>query len=187
MRDCFALLGQPRRAWLDPEELKAAFHTRTRSAHPDARPGAGEVSFTEVHAAYRVLADPRQRLQHLLELAGEEPGKGGRAIPPEIAALFDEVASITHAAEKAVRKMERATSPLSRSLVQSELAQARSGVAEMLATLAGLYARAEDELRALDDAGETRNARLHELHARFAYLTRWIAQLAERRTQLSLL
>ena len=35
MADYFALLDEPRRPWLDPEELKAKFHALTATVHPD--------------------------------------------------------------------------------------------------------------------------------------------------------
>lgn len=185
MKDCFAVLGQPRRAWLDPAELKEAYHAMTRREHPDAQPAGEGNAFAEVNEAYRVLRDPKERLQHLLELEGQTGQEPERAIPAEMAALFEPVARATQAAERALRQSEAATNVLSRSLAGVERETARRGVEEMRETLFALYARAEDETRAADElSGDARIGRLRELRVHFAYLTRWIAQLEERRTQL---
>ena len=67
MRDCFELLGLPRRALLDESELQAAWHQKSREAHPD-HPGGSATLAAEVNAAYETLLAPEKRLKHLLEL-----------------------------------------------------------------------------------------------------------------------
>ena len=71
MTDYFALLDQPRRPWLDPEELKQVFHQKTLEAHPDAQtPSDRDETFTRLNEAYQVLREPKRRLHHLLTLEG---------------------------------------------------------------------------------------------------------------------
>ena len=100
MTDYFALFGQPRSPWLDVEELKQAFHTKTLREHPDAQGEAddrrdAEATFSELNEAYQILRDPKRRLHHLLVLEGMEPSAGAGGIPNEIEDIFPVVATIT--------------------------------------------------------------------------------------------
>ena len=193
MTDFFALLDQPRRPWLDPEKLKEAFHAKTLRAHPDASArGAkaieAEGTFAQINEAHQVLRDPKRRLQHLLSLEGRPPAAGGGTVPQEIADAFPAVAASTQAADVLLQKVAAATSPLSRSLVAVELSQARSGIDDALGTLLALRQEADAELRELSDAAADASDRfssLENLYFRYAYLTRWIGQLEEKRTQLA--
>ena len=193
MTDFFALLDQPRRPWLDPEKLKEAFHAKTLRTHPDANARgadaiAAESAFAQINEAHQVLRDPKRRLQHLLSLEGRPPAAGGGTVPREIADAFQAVAASTQTADVALQKTAAATSPLSRSLVAVELSQARSGIDEALGTLLALRQEADAELRDLSDAAaaaDDRFSRLENLYFRYAYLTRWIGQLEEKRTQLA--
>ena len=62
MTDYFALLGEARRAWLDPEKLRQKYFALSRAAAADA----------ELNEAFRVLSDPKLRLHHLLTLEGAD-------------------------------------------------------------------------------------------------------------------
>src|ERR1041385_2136244 len=75
MTDYFALLGELRRPWLDPEKLKAKFLALSADVHPDrfhhtaeAERLAANQRFTTLNTAYQVLREPTERLRHLLEL-----------------------------------------------------------------------------------------------------------------------
>jgi curved DNA-binding protein CbpA len=159
MTDYFALLDQPRRPWLDPEQVKAAFHRKTLAAHPDASAaGNAETSdkaFALVNEARDVLQNPKRRIQHLLALAGYEPASRFDAIPNDVAELFPAVATLTQDADNVLQKMMHATSTLARSVAKAELLQTRSRLEEMLATLTRLQAAAEDELKKIDDRSLT--------------------------------
>ena len=77
MTDYFALLGEARRAWLDPEKLKEKYFALNRATAADA----------ELNEAFRVLSDPKLRLHHLLTLDGAEL-TASRQVPPSVAELF---------------------------------------------------------------------------------------------------
>src|SRR5262245_19249321 len=75
--DYFALLSQPRRPWLDPEQLKNRFIELSGQLHPDRVHASSseekrlaQQNYTEINAAYQCLLHPRDRLAHLLELEG---------------------------------------------------------------------------------------------------------------------
>ena len=195
MTDFFALLGQPRQPWLDPMALQQAFHALTLRAHPDAMAGkAGaadaEADFAQVNEAYRVLQDPKRRLQHLLNLEGQPPSAADGQVPEEIAEIFPTVAAATQEAERAQQKAAVTTNPLSRSLLRGEFLQADRRIDEALSLLLRLRAEAESDLEGLNGifaemAASDRCSALRRLYLRFSYLTRWIDQLQEKRTQLS--
>ena len=87
MTDCFALPAEPPRPWLDADALKAKFLARSAEVHPDrvhsapeAERAAAQERYTALNAAFNTLREPKDRLQHLLELElGAKPG--GRVAP----------------------------------------------------------------------------------------------------------
>ena len=187
MTDFFALLDQPRKPWLDQEDLQEAFHQKSRVAHPDA--GGSEAAFAAVNEGYRTLSDPKGRLQHLLLLEGQPAAAAGEAVADDIAALFQTVAGASQAAEQVMQKFGQASHPLSRSLLQPGLRKAQ---AEVEGALAALRALEEGTNAACRRANETSDrpdadfyAELRRLAGRYAYLTRWIEQLKEKQAQLS--
>src|SRR5690349_152892 len=99
--DYFALLGEPRRAWLDPEILKARFLSLSSAVHPDRVHGAPEPErkaaqerYTRLNAAYQCLRDTKLRLLHLLELHHGGKLQDVQDIPPETMSLFFEVGNL---------------------------------------------------------------------------------------------
>lgn len=186
MTDFFALLEHPRQPWLDLEKLKEAFHEKSRTAHPDA--GGSEAAFAQINEAYQSLLNPRRRLQHLLALEDKPPAAAGQVVASDIADLFQSVAATSQEADALVQKFAIASSPLSQSLLQAELRSIRERLAGLSATLQAGYDRADDELKELNastDAPENRISELQRLAGRFAYLTRWLGELEERRAQLA--
>src|SRR5882724_9760255 len=119
MPDHFALLGEPRRPWLDAGALKQKFLTLSANAHPDKIHSASDMeksaaakSFAELNAAYTCLADPKTRLLHLLELELGAKPKDIQQIPTALADLFAEVANSCRSADGFLAEKSKATSPL---------------------------------------------------------------------------
>jgi curved DNA-binding protein CbpA len=182
MTDHFALLGQPRRPWLEEAALKDAFHRATVQQHPDVAGGSGAAA-AAVNAAYAVLRDPATRLRHLLELEWPESAAAPAAIAPELAELFGKIAALQQAGAALKKKAASAQSPLSHALLAGEKAGYRRDLETALATLAGAEASASEQLRAFDvvwDQGDhaTRDE-LAAVQQRFAFLAKWQAQLRE--------
>src|SRR5260221_13341315 len=101
MKDYFALLTEPRRPWLDLEQLKAEFLALSAEAHPDrvhqasdAEKGSANQRFAELNAAYNCLREAKSRLQHLLELELGSRPKEVQEIAPETMDLFMEVGQL---------------------------------------------------------------------------------------------
>jgi curved DNA-binding protein CbpA len=183
MTDYFALLDQPRQPWLEPEQLKQAFHTKTLSLHPDTQPKQSETGFAEINEAYQVLRDPKRRLEHLLDLEGYRPPKRSAVIPKQVEALFPAIASLMRNADVLAGKLREATHALSRSLLKAETLRLQDGLHEAHEKVSRLNADALVELKQLraEDVAE-----LHELYLVFSYCGRWLSELEEKRLQLAL-
>lgn len=191
MTDYFALLDQHRSPWIDADQLKQAFHSKSLRLHPDAQPrGSAESAsaFAELNEAYQVLQDPKRRLQHLLALHGDAPGSRFEAVPEDVAELFSRVADVTQNLQQLPQQFAAATSPLSQALLKPQLLKAQNAVAEMLAVVRARHAESIARLRGLaaewEQDGSAGRAELHQLYLRFSYLSRWIAELEEKQTQL---
>ena len=193
MTDYFALLDQPRKPWLDPHELKRAYHAKSLRAHPDAQQNdvtsrpSGDAAFAELNEAYQVLQDAKRRIHHLLSLAGRASASMQTSVPIEIEQLFPTVADVTRQAEVLAEKAESATSPLSRSLLKPPLLQAQRRMAETLQQLRELHDGGIADLRELSTRAALQEqdwAELHRLYLRFSYVSRWIAELQEKQMRL---
>ena len=185
MNDLFALLGEPRRPWLDPEALKERFHRQTAELHPDVSGGGDDGYFAGLNAAYTALRDPASRLRHLLELEAPERLAPSQEIPPALADLFMRIAGFRRALDIFSKKESAASSALARALLAGErLALSREGAA-VRAGLEAAYDAEMETLRALDaDWGKDPRPpdaveRLAAVHQQCAYLSKWRSQLAE--------
>jgi curved DNA-binding protein CbpA len=189
MIDYFALLQQPRRPWLDAEQLKQKHQQLTLTAHPD-RQGSNEpaLDFAVVNEAYRVLSDPKLRLQHLLSLEGHDPG--AQVTPYELTELFAKTGTFVQDIDPLLEKLRATNSALSKSLLRPEVLEAQKRAGDILDQLQKLYTNALDELKRLDASRHEQAGELIEdltkLYRRFAYLGRWMDQVRERQFQLSI-
>jgi len=174
MTDYFALLGEARRAWLDPEKLKEKYFALNRAAAADA----------ELNEAYRVLSDPKLRLQHLLSLDGAEL-TANRQVPSPVAELFWNTGILLREIERWLLRNKEAGSALARALLEPE----RGKLAQRLGRLEeALRAAYDAELAQLPRAEIDCPDELPQLVERYdsiSYLTRLLAQIAEKRFQLA--
>ncbi len=198
--DFFALLGEPRRPWLDPERVKETFHRLSRTEHPDqqiaveAAAGAErhDGAFARLNQAQSVLRDPKARLRHLLELEHPEVKLSGPAnVPATLADLFAPVHGLLRETDELLAKKNAAPSALAKALLARQEWALRERAEERLAGLEGLQDAALEELRAFDAGWEGRApgdaaGSLHDFYQRFAYLSRWTEQLRERLFQLGM-
>ncbi|MDQ3313672.1 MAG: DnaJ domain-containing protein [Verrucomicrobiota bacterium] len=187
MTDYFVLLGQCRSPWLDPEELKQAFHAKTLRQHPDVQGerqnDRSEGAFAELNEAYQALRDPKRRLHHLLNLEGNAVNAQTAAIPRDLEALFPTIAELTHAVDALAQRLAATSNQLVRSLARPELTQTKTRLEETLATLTQLHESALTELKAARETWSADDVR--DLYFRFSYLTRWMTQLKEKQLQLN--
>jgi DnaJ-domain-containing protein 1 len=200
MADHFTLLNQPRRPWLDPDDLKKSFHALSATTHPDKHPSADEAAkglaakqFAELNTAYQCLVEPKARLLHLLELERGEKPKDIQQIPAALADWFVEVARVCRDTDAFIAEKARTTSPL----LQVQLFPRGQ---EWIAKLSGLQKEFNQlsesitgELRLVDaqwtrgDPDVRRNLlpKLEELYRLFGYLSRWQSQVQERISRIA--
>jgi curved DNA-binding protein CbpA len=188
MTDYFALLDQPRAAWLDLGALKEVFHRKTLEQHPDST-RAAEGDFAKLNEAYQVLQDPKRRLHHLLELQGAPAAWTNQVVPWELQELFLQIGALNQGTNQLLEKIRAASNPLSRSLLKAEVVAAQKEVASLRNKVRELTEAADERLRQMN-AGWLTNptaqiADTFALYLRFSYLGRWSAQLDELAFHLS--
>jgi DnaJ-domain-containing protein 1 len=205
MMNCFALLNEPRRPWLEPEALKQKFLALSAEVHPDRVHGgsdaerqAAQERYTELNGAYNRLRDPKERLLHLLELElGTRPGQV-QSIPSDLMNLFMAVSQLCRKADALLTQKAKTTSPL----LQVNLFECGQELTLELKALQQRISSQQDalltELKMLDERwgrdaaplGQAREPsllrRLEELYRLFSYFSRWSSQMNERVIQLSL-
>jgi curved DNA-binding protein CbpA len=195
--DYFALLGQPRRPWLDAEALKQTFYARSSEAHPDRVHGGTETErqsanqrSSELNTAYACLREPRDRLRHLLELELGRKPSDLQDIPESFASLFMEVASVCRQADGFITQQAAVTSPLLR-------AQSVTTVHEWVERLQTFQRRISElqnelliELQVLDSEWSEASSRnlllpkLERICRWLGFFGRWHSQIQARVSQL---
>ncbi|HJN82863.1 MAG: DnaJ domain-containing protein [Verrucomicrobiota bacterium] len=203
MTDYFALLGFPRRPWLDTGALKQRFHDLSAEVHPDlARDENDEAKapfqrrFTEVNAAHQCLREARSRVRHLLELElGRAPGNV-KSIPGEMTDWFMEIGSLCREVDAFLAKKAAQDSPLLQAALMGEGMELNDRVTEVHGRLQVELAGVDAELQSLGPAwealdGETDGraeklplAKLEALGQRLGFWSKWSSQLAERSSRL---
>ncbi len=190
MTDYFALLDEPRRPWLDPDELKQKYHRLTLAAHPDTRTEAtsGD-AFAELNQGYRTLADPKRRLLYLLTLEGHAPVATAQKVPDDLAYLFLNVALLNQRIDSVVKKQTGAASSLEKSMLTRERLEIQTRVKDELDRLRGIYDGQLSRLRNLNDTWTSERthalSQVAHIYGKITYLSRWIDQLEEKCVQLS--
>ena len=204
MIDYFALLGEDRRAWIDPDLLKRRFLALSGAIHPDRVHGrsaeervSAQHRYAELNGAYNSLRHPKERLQHLLELETGVKPQQIQQIPADLTEFFIEVGRLFQQVDKFLAEKAKTSSPL----LQVQLFEAGQLWTEKLNALQQrLKTRQHDStenLKTLDqqwaaqEKGDTDARRnvlqeLERLYRLFGYFTRWEAQIQERIVQLSL-
>ena len=189
MTDFFLLFKQPRLPWLDADVVKEKYHQLTRATHPDVSGAHRDIEFDEVNEGYRVLSDPRLRIQHLLALQGELPETGSRAAPADLQDLFLQVATLTQKTQGLFANMAGKSSPLILSFMKSEIIKLRAQIEPLLGAVQRSYETSVGELRGLNESWKQNSAatipELRALHDRLSYLSRWVEQLKEMQFQLT--
>jgi len=201
MTDHFAVLGMPRRPWLDAEQLKEAFHRQSAAVHPDRVHEADEAgrrqaseAYSALNAAHQCLREPKDRLHHLVQLErGRKPGDM-QSIPDDLMRLFREVGQLLRQTETVLAQRQQANSALLKVQVMQQALPQLEQLDALQARLLERHAGLLEELRTLDAAwvkpdSAPRDAlldRAENLYHQFGFLDRWTAQMRERLIQLTL-
>jgi DnaJ-domain-containing protein 1 len=201
MKDFFALLGQPRRPWLLPEQLKQSFLQAAARCHPDRMHAASEEVRREAHQRYTCLneahlclTEPRCRLRHLLELERGCKVPDLQEIPDDLMQFFALLIRQFKETDDFLKARDANTSPL----LKVALFEQGESLREMLQqTLDSLRRKTEDLLervRDLDGRWEDRSgtperrecllADLENLYRLLSFHDRWHHQTQTRTLQL---
>ena len=199
MTDYFALLNEPRRPWLDAETLKQKFLTLSATVHPDrvhhlgeAERAAAQDRYTELNTAYNCLREPKERLQHLLQLELGAQRKDIQRIPSDLMDLSLEVGKACREADTFLAEKAAVTSPL----LQVTFFERGQEFADKLQAIRqrvnSLNDKLNEELQKSDAEWQSDAAarsallqRLEEMYKLFSYFARWSGQLQERVVRLS--
>jgi curved DNA-binding protein CbpA len=202
MVDCYALLDEPRRPWIDPEALKQKFLSLSAVVHPDrvhqagaAEKQAAQRRYAELNAAYNRLREPRGRLRHLLELELGALPADIQQIPPQLVDLFMEVGQLNRDADAVLKEKSSISSPL----LKVQLFERNQVWTEKLIALQNKLndctSRLLAELKAIDsewaakpDDADVRGQllqRLEDLYRLLGYFGRWTSQIQERIVRLA--
>jgi DnaJ-domain-containing protein 1 len=199
MNDCFALLNERRRPWLDPEILKQKFLSLSTTSHPDRvhnasadERQAAQQRYSELNAAYTRLRDPKERLLHFLELERGRKPTDLQQISPELGIVFEQVNRICREADAVLAEKRITYSPL----LQVAIFERAQNTSEKLLTLQQRIHSERDHvlmnIQKIDSTWERVVEReealsqLEELYRLLSYFTRWSSQIQERLVQLSL-
>ncbi len=182
MPDYFALLGQERRPWLDPDSVKEAFHRRSAELHPDVSGTGDAAKFAELNTAYTTLREVPTRLRHLLELTAPECLAVNAPPPAELGDLFMRFGGWQQRAGKLAAKQSAIMSPLALALLAGEESLVRRDLEAIETAIEGAIHTAQDQVRAKDHAVTGADAaEIAAAYTTFAYLTRWQHQAREAR------
>lgn len=182
MADCFQLLGLPPRATLNEGELQSAYLQATRRAHPDQAGGDAQLS-ADLNAALETLKSPVTRLKHLIDTRS---GLGWRAIALEagLMSLFEKLGPLLQQSAAFLSRKQAATSALAKALLASEEMRLRESMETLNEAIEEEWQKLESALPACDERLATGDSsvwpELQALQAKFAYLTKWRAQIRER-------
>jgi len=203
--DYFALLHEPRRPWLDPDSLKAAFLRLAAQYHPDKihqadadEKAAANQRYSELNAAYHCLLEPKERLRHLLELESGAAPEDIQGIPSAMMDLLVQIGQVCRETDLFLAAKAKTVSPLLKVQMfetgmawTDKLNQMRQQIdlqrEALLAELKGMNT-AWIDVPPPGSAGRAAALPLERLEQAgriFSYMARWTEQIQERLAQLS--
>lgn len=182
MLDYFSLLSLPPRAALDDEALQQGYLEATKVAHPDQAGGDSALA-ADLNTAFETLQAPEKRLRHLIDQ--HSGGTPWRTVPLDASTMtiFEKLGPLLQQATALLKRKQAASSALSKALLAPQEMQLR----ESLEDLAQLIETRRGELDATLPAYDERIAAgdatvwtdLQIAQSKFAYLSKWQAQIRE--------
>lgn len=202
MTDCFALLNEPRRPWLDADRLKQKFLSLSSESHPDRvhaasadEKAAAQRRFVELNAAYQCLSEPKSRLRHLLELELQKKPDEIQQIPEDLMDQFMEFGQLTRKTNAFLKQKAAVTSPLLKLQLFEQNEQFTDELLQFQQRIRERRDQLLAELEQIDavwiapESGPTQRAqllsRLEQLYRLLSYFSRWITQVQDRLMQLA--
>jgi hypothetical protein len=183
MIDYFALLGIERRPAITEETVKGAYFRKSETLHSDpARSG----ELIAVNAAFRTIANPATRIQHLLVL--EFGDAGGGQIAPDLGELFGTIVEVLQMADQELGSLSARSSPILRALAYQRLDGLREKLVQVEKELSQRESGLLAEVARLDqDWFESTVQSRHplaQIALSLTFVQKWLSQVRERKIRL---
>jgi curved DNA-binding protein CbpA len=196
MTDCFALLEESRRPWLDAAEIRQKFLTRSTDVHPDRfhqaaaeDRSAAEARYSELNRAHETLASSRNRLRHLIELERGIAPTDIQQTPPELMELFFACGKLCQGVDAFLSRRDQADSPLLKVALFQEGMDWSDQVQELNDRVTARRADLEGELQRMNLRWDAERERvldeLEGIYRNLSYYERWQGQLQARFVRLA--
>jgi hypothetical protein len=183
MIDYFALLETERRPAIDEESLKRTYFRQTESLRLKR---AEADSLSSLNMAFRILANPATRIQHLLKL--EFGDSHGGQIGPDLGQLFGAVVEALQKADQEFGSLTTETSALLRALAFQRMSRVREQLTQIDDDLSERERALVSELDQLDSLWTERPAQCREPLAqvalRLTFVQKWLSEVRERKIRL---
>ncbi len=193
--DAFALLGLPRRAWIDAEEVRAALRRRAAECHPDqaignARSGENDANtdFGVFSEAAAVLSSPPARLRLLARGASSGGGpssSGPQVMSEELGNLFAAAAEVMESVEDWRRRQGERTTALAKAVAGREAVAMDERLEEVLGRVSRVCEQIEERAKQWDADGGKDAAKLEALAREAGFLWKWRERLTKARLALA--
>jgi tetrahydromethanopterin S-methyltransferase subunit G len=183
MIDYFALLDIERRPAITEESLKQSYFRKTESLRLDQ--AEAEV-LSSLNMAFRIIANPARRIQHLLKLEFGD-ARGGQ-IGSDLGELFGSVVGTLQQADDEFGSLSTEGSALLRAVafqrmeevrekldqIGNELLQRENGLLSQLGQLDSLWTESPAQCREL----------LAQIALRLTFVQKWLSEVRERKIRL---
>ena len=183
MIDYFALLEIERRPAISDESLKSVYFRKTESFRLNQ---VESDALSSLNLAFRTLANPATRIQHLLKLEFGD-ARGGK-IEPDLGALFGNIVEALQSADQEFGSLSTESSALIRALAfhrmdgmreslnqsETELSKRESGLLSELGRLDRIW---------LENPTQCRES-LAQIALSLTFVQKWLNEVRERKIRL---
>jgi hypothetical protein len=183
MIDYFALLGIERRPAINEESLKQFYFRKTESLRLDQ---AEADALASLNMAFRIIANPATRIQHLLKLEFGD-ARGGK-IGTDLGELFGSVVAALQDADREFGSLATESSALLRALAFQRMDRVRESLNEIENKLSKRERSMLSQLGELDTVwlGTPAQCResLAQIALRLTFVQKWLSEVRERKIRL---
>jgi hypothetical protein len=183
MIDYFALLDIERRPAITEESLKQSYFRKTESLRLEE---AATDALASLNMAFRTIANPATRIQHLLGLEFGD-ARGGQ-IGLDLGELFGSVVQALQQADDELGSLSTESSALLRALAFQRMVEVRERLIQIEVELAQWESTLLSELGQLDILWTESPAQCRESLAQIAlrltFVQKWLSEVRERKIRL---
>jgi hypothetical protein len=183
MIDYFALLGTERRPAIDEESLKRIYFRQTESLRLKR---AEADSLSSLNIAFRTLANPATRIQHLLKLEFGD-SRGGQ-IGSDLGQLFGVVVEALQETDQEFGTLTTESSALLRALAFQRMDKVRQRLTQIDDDLSQQEQTLLSELDQLDalwtESPAQCREKLAQIALRLTFIQKWLSEVRERKIRL---